>query len=713
MNIKENKKEIIAYIDKASIVILGLLFIVFPVLFVNITTDFFGLPKEILVIFAISILFLIFGVKTLLVESVRVRRTPFDLAVIAFLFALLLSSIFSVSRIDSFINFVPILFAGLGFFAIVQNVKNEKSLLVLFYCLLAGASITSLVAIFSFFKIYVLPFDYTKVVSFTTLGSTLDQALYFLFTLPVGLYFLVPHFIKLKNRQSNEGINAHISKIVGFSVASVIILAGLIVSIFSIATLHNTVLLPMETGFQTAFASISQDTGRVFQGFLFGSGFGEFFIDFTKFKLASFNTNPTLWNLPFIHSSSFVLELLATTGILGLLSFLFLCFKIVKEKPLFIPLIVLLAVSFLVPFSFYSLGLLFILLGLYASLRGLTDERRYFDVEIQLVAFKKGFFAFSSEESRTAKGYNKLLSYIVFGIILIFVLVFGFLTYDYLSANVNFQKSLIAANQNNGQLTYNLQSTALSSVSGRYVDSYYRIFSQTNLALANSLASSIPAGAKVSAQTTQTVYTLVQQSINAARQATTVSPQNAINWENLASIYRALIGFGQNADSFALLAQQQATQLNSTNPQEYIALGGIYYQLSSWDKAQENFQQAINLKADYANAYYNLGHVLLQKGDLKGALTQFQTVASLIPNDPVNLSKINGEIKALETQIGQQQSTQTTQPNTQNQSQGTPLTTPAAQTLPPQQPPVKIPAPQITPTPSTSPTPSQTPSPTP
>jgi tetratricopeptide (TPR) repeat protein len=253
----------------------------------------------------------------------------------------------------------------------------------------------------------------------------------------------------------------------------------------------------------------------------------------------------------------------------------------------------------------------------------------------------------------------------------------------------------------------------LSSVSGRYVDSYYRIFSQTNLALANSLASSIPAGAKVSAQTTQTVYTLVQQSINAARQATTVSPQNAINWENLASIYRALIGFGQNADSFALLAQQQATQLNSTNPQEYIALGGIYYQLSSWDKAQENFQQAINLKADYANAYYNLGHVLLQKGDLKGALTQFQTVASLIPNDPVNLSKINGEIKALETQIGQQQSTQTTQPNTQNQSQGTPLTTPAAQTLPPQQPPVKIPAPQITPTPSTSPTPSQTPSPTP
>ena len=711
MNIKENKKEIIAYLDKASVAILCLLLILFPVLFANITTDFFGIPKQVLLIFSVSILLLIYGAKNLLNENVRIRRTPFDLAVILFIFAILLSSIFSVSHLDSFTNFVPMLFAGLGFFAIVQNAKNEKSLLVLFYSLLAGASLASLVAIFSFYKIYVFPFDYTKAVSFTTLGSTLDQALYFLFTLPVGLYFLVPHFLKLKNRQSNEGVNAHISKIAGFLVASVIIAAGLAVSIYSIATLHSTVLLPMETGFQTAFAAISQDAGRVFQGFLFGTGFGEYFIDFTKFKLASFNANTALWNLPFIHSSSFVLELLATTGILGLLSFLFLSFKIIKEKPLFIPLVILLGASFLLPFSLYDIVLLFVLLGLYASLRGLTDERRYFDVEIQLVAFKKGIFAFSSDESRTAKGYNKLLSYIVFVLILIIVLVFGFLSYDYLAANINFEKSLLAANQNNGQLTYNLQNQALVSITGRYVDSYYRIFSQTNLALANALASSVPAGSKASTQTTQTVYTLVQQSINAARQATTVSPQNPINWENLASIYRALIGFGQNADSFALLAQQQAAQLNPTNPQEYIALGGIYYQLQAWDKAQENFQQAVSLKADFPNAYYNLGHVLVQKGDLKGALTQFQTVKSLVANDPTNLTKINQEIQALENQIGQQ-AAQTTQSGAQSQSQ-TPLTTPAAQTLPPQNPPVKIPAPQVTPKPSASPTPSETQSPSP
>jgi tetratricopeptide (TPR) repeat protein len=247
---------------------------------------------------------------------------------------------------------------------------------------------------------------------------------------------------------------------------------------------------------------------------------------------------------------------------------------------------------------------------------------------------------------------------------------------------------------------------ALGSLTGKYVDSYYRIYSQTNLALANSLAASVPQGASVSAQTQQTIYTLVQQSINAARQATVVAPQNTINWQNLASIYRSLIGFGQNADSFAILAGQQAVTLDPSDPQAYITLGGIYYQIRSWDKAQATFQQAITLKPDYANAYYNLGHVLEEKGDLNGALTQFQTVRTLVANDPTNLAKINAEISAIQSQIGQQQAATQTQTT---QTQNAPLSVPTNQTLPPQKPPVKIPAPKTTVAPAASETPIVTP----
>lgn len=694
------KKEVINYIEKASVALLGLLFILFPLFFTNLTTDFFTLPKQALVVFVGLSLLLLFSAKTFLSEKVSIRRTPFDLPVVLFILAILLSSVFSVSRFDSLVSFVPFLFLGITFFAITHNLKNEKSVLVLSSSLLISGALLSLITIFSYFKIYVFPFEFTKVQNFTTSGSLLDTALYLFFLLPLGLYFLSP-FLKRKNADKPLDY----TKLVGFGAASIIILVGLIISIYNLIKPGVLTILPIDAGFQIAFAAISQDSGRIFQGLLFGSGFGQFLTDFTRFKQATFNTNPTLWNLTFIHSSSFVLELLATTGLLGLLSFLFLCFKALKERPLFVPLITALAISLVLPLSFTTFTLIFLLLGIYAGLRGLKNDQKYFDVELQLVALKKGFFAFALEESTRAKTSNKALSYFVLGICIVIVLLFGFLSFDYLSANVTFQKSLIAASQNNGQLTYNYQNQALNSLTGKRVDAYQRVFSQTNLALANSLAQSVPQGASPSGQTTQTIYTLVQQSINSGRQATTLSPFNTINWQNLASIYRTLIGFGQNADSFAILAQQQAIKLDPSNPQGYITLGGIYYQLRLWDKAQEQFQQAVNLKSDFPNAYYNLGHALQEKGDLRGALAAYQTVRTLVQNDKANLDKIEAEIRAIEAALGQASS------QTQNTTTSQPLALPTpSSVLPKQNPPVEIIGPSGTPTPT--PTESVTPTPT-
>lgn len=709
MKNEETKIEIINYLEKASVVILGLLFILFPVLFTNLTTDFFILPKQALVIFTTLVLMLLYGAKSVLSEKVNIRRTPFDLPILLFLFVLFLSSIFSVGRVDSFVNFIPVLFVGLSFFTIIYNARNEKSLLVLIGSLLGGGILLSLISLFSYFKVYVFPFDFAKVQTFSPGGSMLDQAMYLAFLLPLALYFLTP-FIMKRGRKDNTSLTKEFPKLIGFTIASIIILVGLIISLYTLLKLQTLTLLPMDTGFQTALAAISQDSSRAIQALLFGSGFGEFLTVFTRFKQASFNTTSPLWAFTFVRSSSFLLELLATTGLAGLLSFLFIGYRVVRERPLFIPLVLILAAAFVLPLSFYTIALFFFLLAIYSGLKGLKDNKNYFDVELELVALKKGFFAFALEESNIAKrGNTKVLSYFVLILIIAVSLFFGFITYDYLSANITFEKSLVAASQNNGQQTYTYQNAALNTLTGKYIDSYYRVFSQTNLALANSLASSTPKGQKPSQQTTQTVYTLVQQSINAARQATTLGPSNTLNWQNLATIYRSLIGFGQNADSFAVLAEQQAVVLDPTNPQGYIALGGIYYQLKAWDNAGAQFQQAINLKPDFPNAYYNYGHVLQEKGDLKGALAQYQTVKQLIGNNPDNLSKINAEIAAIEAQIGKQTQTGT---NTQNKAQTNPLSVPTPETtLPTQNPQVKIPGPSGSPTPT--PTGSTNPTPTP
>ena len=708
---EQSKEQIITYIEKASVIILSILFILFPILFTNLTTDLFALPKQALLIFSVISLLALFAVKTFLSEKVRITRTPFDFPVLLFVGVVVLSVVFSVARFDSLFNFVPFLFAALTFFAITHNVKNEKHLYTLISSLLIGGAIASVVSILSFLKIYVLSFDFSKFQAFSTLGSVLDQAIYLGLLLPLALYFVYP-FVK-KGPDSLRNLKGeNILRVAAISVSSVIILVGTIVSIYILMTLQRPVILQVDTGFQTAFAAISQDATRIIQGFLLGSGFGEFYIAFMRFKLAAFNVNPDIWNLTFFRSSSYVLELLATTGLLGVLSFLFLVYRVVKERPLFIPLILFLTAAFVLPFGFYHVVLLFIVLGIYSGAKSLTNSSKYFDVDLQLVASKRGFFVISTEEATSGhEKYGRPLSVIVLTIVGVFCVVFGFLTYDYLSGSLTFQKSLVAAAQNNGTLTYNFQSNVLNSATGRYVDSYHRVFSQTNLALANSLALSVPQGSSPSAQTVQTIYQLVQQSINSGRNATNISPANSLNWQNLSSIYRALIGFGQNADSFAILTSQQAATLDPSNPTQYINIGGIYYQLGLWDRAIEQFQIAINLKPDYANAFYNLGHALEEKGDFATALVQYQTVRSLVAKDKTSLEIIDADIKAIEDKIGQAPGPQ---PETQPAENQPPLEVnqPEAQ-LPEQKPPVEIPAPIDTPTPTPTPTPTGAVSPSP
>lgn len=686
------REKSVLLIEKASLALLGGLFVLFPLVFTDITTDLFILPKQTLLISVILILLLLYGVKTLVFEKLSITRTPFDVPVLLFLVALGLSSFFSVARFDSLFNFVPILFAGISFYAVSYNIKNQKSFNVLTLSLLLGGALLSVVTVLNYFKIYVFPFEFAKNQTFNPLGSSLDLTIYLGMLLLFAGYFLYPFARRWKTVLKSENRNIHL---ILLSLFTAITLVGFITSLYITLRLTNPLILPLSTGFQTAFASISQDAQRLFAGFLFGSGYGEFAITFLRFKTAAFNQFDSIWNLTFFRSTSFILELLATTGIVGLISFLYLVLKIVREKKPFIPLVVIVALFFVLPLAFYHVALFFFLLGLYAAFKNLTGNTNYFEMDLALHVSKRGYFVLA--EGAGDQRFGKSLPIVVFLILLAFVGFSGFVTYNFLQANTSFQRSLVFAQQNNGTETYNNQLQTINNPVGRYVDSYHRLFSQTNLALANGLASSIPQGASPSAQQQQTIYSLVQQSINSARNATTISPFNSVNWQNLSSIYRALIGFGDNADSFALLAAQQSTLFDPTNPQEYINLGGIYYQLQAWDRAIEQFQTAVNLKRNLPNAWYNLGYAYWQKGDLQNAKAALEQVKQLVADDKESLDRINEDIKKLDEQLAQG-----------GQAQAPDLEQPGP-ALPPQDPEVEIPAPTpvVSPTSSPTPTPSE------
>ncbi len=702
---KNAKKQALYYLENAGLLILGITLLALPLFFLSTTTDAFIFPKQIFLSVSTTLLAILFGIKTIIEGKIKFRTTPFDIPVFLLALFALISSFMAINRADSLTAYMPFLFVTLLYFLITNTVKHENSLLFIISALVLGTSLSAIISVLSYFKIYILPFTYTQVTYFNTFGSLLDQAIYYALILPITAYFIVS---LVKTLSSKKKIAAEDTKTlpvsVAFSVSFLIILAGLSITAYQLMTTQKPLILPLETGFQTAFAAISQDTGRIFWGFLFGSGFGTYLTDFMRFKSAAYNLNQNLWSFTFFRSSTFILELLATTGIAGLLAFVFLIYRILKERNFFIPLIIAVILSLLLPFSFTTIILFFVLLGIFAVTRAHNNPEKFAETEFYFVALKRGLLAARTEGesislNTTERKYSKLLPIFFFIIMLALVGLPLYFSARLLLSDLLYQKSLVAYSQNNGLQTYNLQLAAINVYP--YRDLYYRGLSQTNLALANALALQQKEG-KTDAQTQQNILQLIQQAINSGRNATAISPTTSFNWSNLSSIYRSLIGFGQNADQFAVLTNQQAIALDPNNPQQYVDLGGIYYQLGLYDDAIRQFQIAINLKKDYANAYYNLGHALEAKGNLKEALSAYQAVKTLVTNNKESSDKITGEINALQSKLNQEVANQNA---VQNPPSGTasnePLEINKPRTqLPEREPQVSIPAPTISPLPS-------------
>lgn len=674
------------YFNGINFLLLSLFFFLLPFIFTTTTTEAFALPKLFTLAAVILIGLFVYAIKSIFEKTIRFRKSPLNFPIFLFTLAVFLSSALSVNKAESLISFTSLFFAIVLYFLILNFVRGKKEIFYLLLALFEGSVLLSLFYTLTFLKIYILPFPFTHSRLFTPMGSLLDQGIY----LGLVLSLLAYYFLVL--RKEREEVLGFLSKIfykIIFAIEGLLVVAGFFLTLYSLIKLQNPPVLPLLTGFQIGFAAISQDAQRTVLSFLFGSGFGTFASDFTRFKLIGFNSDPTLWNLLFSRSSNLLLELLATTGVLGVISFVYLFVSAIKEKPRFYPVVFLLVASLLLPFSPIILTLLFAFLGIAMSLHGLKKE--YYDVEIGLVTTKSGIPTIQTQEAGTTK-HSRFITILISLVILGGTIFLSFYTYRYAVADVTFQNSLVFASQNNGTQAYQIESQAINIFP--YNDNYHRIFSQLNLALANSMATEAKKESSPSAQVQQTVGTLIKQSVNYARNATNLSPLTAANWQNLSSVYRSLIGSGKNAEQFAIAAAQQAELLDPANPIEYITLGGLYYQLKDWDNAQQQFTTAVSLKPDFPNSYYNLAHTLEEKGNTNGALDNLEIVKNLVKNDPANLKKVNSEIELIQKGL-----------TAAKKPAGEPSTV-----LPPQNPPVSLPAP-TTPTPTPTPTPLKSPSP--
>lgn len=705
-------RSVISYLETLSTIIIAVTVFLLPVLFFTSTTDFFVVPKQILIIASALILITLWGARLIIERRIVVTSNPLNLPVLIFGAVLFVSSFLSRNRFDSLIQTVPALLAILYFYIIVNTVKTMRAQMAIVASLLLGAAVSSLIAVSYSFKFYFLPITTIQSPLFNTFGSTIQHLIYII---PAFAFILIhlakslgfPKFKISENLKNDYGFFALVFSGISVTLGIALIAYQIILSP------NKPILLPYIYGFQTAFASISQEAQRFIVSLMFGSGYGTFITDFTRFKLASFNLEQNIWNLSFAFSSSYLLELIATAGLLGVLSYIAIIIFAIRARtpksPLFAALIVTFILSIVLPFAYSSVAMLFILLGLYVSSLNIAQDKKVYDIALSLVASKRGMWSFeTTQDTDSRKFESAVLPAIVFLLVLLLVGFVGFFTFKFVVSDIKFSESLRQAGLNNAQKTYQLEAEALTDFP--YRADYHRIFSQINLALANSLAANVKEGSSANAQLQQNILTLLQQSINSARNAVILAPMNSVNWQNLSQVYRSLINVGQNAEQFAIASVNQAIALDPYNPNLYIQLGGIYFQLRQWDNAQNQFQVAINLKRDFANAYYNLGHTFEEKGDLTSALNAYQIVKQLSADNKDNLARIEEEIKTLEARLGEQaQQAKTVAPETEQ----TPLSIsqPSAK-LPAQKPPVKI-SPPPTGTAQTTPTPSPSTSPTP
>jgi len=648
-----------------------------PLFFLPFTYDFYEFNKNILLVIFVSVMLLAWLLKMALEKKIILRHTPLDLPLLVFAGAFILSTVFAAP--NKWENlWTPggtgtIISLTILYFIITNNIKKGEIKKIL-DGLLVSACLLSVFTIYQFIvsKISTAntlsPIDST-LLSLLPTGSLLSLATFLALASSVGVSQIYLKFKDLKIKNSSFPLFYSSTLLIG--------LAGLSFTVWQLLTTSKPLLLPYSVSWAIAVETLKQG-----KSFLLGVGPTSFLDAFSQFRPSSYNLG-NLWGLRFTLSSNYYFHLLTTVGMLGLGAFVWLIFKAIKSQikqnylSLSFPLLVIILIfafllpNFLIIFSFY------LLLAL--------------------------LFTQNPQDNQEFSENSKITPWIILAIVTIAILGNFYLVGRAYAADVYFKRSLIAIAKNDGTGTYNNQVKAIAL--NPYNDIYRIAYSQTNLALANSLAGNPPAGG-LSDQDRQNITSLVQQAIREAKFAVSLNKNKIINWENLGQIYRQLVNFAQGADQWTIASFRQAANLDPANPNLRLSIGGIYYSLGDYDEAIRWFQQAIDVKPNFANGYYNLAAAYREKGDFKKAHEAMQTTVSLVPSTSEDYQKAQGELEELARKVSEKEATSGAKIEAQPEIQETPLTEPQPLPSPVITPPLELPeqsAPEIIPAPEATP----------
>ena len=672
------RRQIAAFLDASIYTLLLAVVALTPLIFSPLTTEFYELPKLIFLITVVLVLITLWTFSWVVRGKVSVTRTPLDIPMLILLVVILLSAFFASPRYISFVGNLPRLHGSaitwaayiLFYFVAASNLRNAAQIKVMFYTLIGSTVIISLLSLLSYFGLY-LPVDFAKSMNFTPAGSSFSASSLMVLVLPLLLISLlhpnkfmpVPVSLGLASLFGicialTGGLGAGVAAVLGVVLTiivtrpsqlqrrAVFLAVPVVISVITYGATFmpplkakadnfpQEIQLPVQTSWKIATSALGD------RPFL-GTGPSTFLFNFTAYRPLDFNGSK-FWNLRFDTAFNEYLQFFGTSGLLGLVALAFISVVVLNfgwkgMRQIDDMVVVSLSISSIlvvVMMLFHattpvmivaSFAVLAMLMGVHKSVSGKVEE------------LSIGIRASKLTDSNLIVG--DVLPVIIFIPILILTIAGVWNTYVQVLADYKHRNALNNASQQGKALDVYNTLVQAENLNPR-ADLYRADLAQTNFALANAIAAAkgpneASPGGSLTDQDKQSIQQFLSQSIGEAQAAVALSPRNPQNWEILASIYRQISGVAQNALAFSLNAYGRAIERDPFNPLLRINAGGVYYSIKNYDLAIRLFSDAINLKPDYANGYYNLAVALRDKGDIQNAQAAAERVVSLVdPKSP-------------------------------------------------------------------------------
>lgn len=634
-----NKKDLIASFGSSLVLIAAF---VLPFWFLPVTVNAFGFQKQYLMVLLAAAMLLLWVAQSIKNKRVLLSLSTINVAAVAAAVVAGISALITPNVLYQLSGRFVLLASMAVILLFGASVARRLRWTTVLKVWLYSATLLSVLTLLQF-----TPFGLSNLVN-QLLGTNFPNTLifnladsplvYLTFAVPVALAGLVATF---KQTQSNTDESAAVRLLKGPLPWSIITLATSAVVGVAIATdaALRPLILPFRYGWSIAVESFKQ-----LPTFLVGFGPENFASAFHRFRDVSYNTTE-IWDITFGTSSSEILHALTTTGVLGvgaLIAFMvalpMVARKQLKNNPsLLVFVLSYLILFFLLPFSPLTWGVLALTALVVMSELRLSKGDAIKDVVLMLSAIRivpEG----GMKAVRTSAGFAYVVSAIVVALGALSLYAAG----RVYASNVAYYLSLQAANNNDAVKTYEYQQW---SIRLNPVDPLYRrTYANTNLIIAQTLSQK--GEDELTDEDRQTMAELLQQSIREARNSATLDSAQTENWETIATIYSQLLDVEGAAD-WANAALVQAIQTDPVAPGLRLGLAGLYRQLEQPIQAQRLIEQAIELKPDWANSYFNYGDILEVQEQPLLAYQAYQQTLQLLPAESEDRAVVQEKLDAL------------------------------------------------------------------